>query len=97
MTLCMSRVMDPYPGSSATDLWQMAKWMLRGHRERPEVQRKFVEEVTFEPDFLRGDEGESSCPTSSLPPHFSTSKQSGFSHSTEMLSSRASVTFLWQQ
>lgn len=33
MTLGMSRVMDPAPGSSAM-MWQMANWMLREHRRR---------------------------------------------------------------
>ena len=73
MVLYMSSITDPGPESSAMDLRQMASWMLREQRRRTEIQRKFMEEVTFEPGFLGGDEGESSGLTSSSPTHFSSS------------------------
>lgn len=45
------RVMDLYPGSSAIDLWPMGNRMLREHRGKKELQRKFVEDLTCESGF----------------------------------------------
>lgn len=43
--------MDLYPGSSAIDLWPMGNRMLREHRGKKELQRKFVEDLTCESGF----------------------------------------------